>query len=51
MFNKKFKTPQESLTFQKEVEEHVVNRDTTILKGEKQIKHLYEKATEWWENV
>ena len=44
-------TPEESLTFQKQVEEHVIDRDTTILKGEKQLKHLSEKAMEWWENV
>ena len=44
------KTAEESLALQKKVEDHVVDRDTIILKGEKQLKHLSEKAVNWWNN-
>lgn len=44
------KTPEESLAFQKQVEDHIIDRDTTILKGEKQLKHLSDTVVDWWNN-
>jgi len=44
------KTPQESLDFQKKVEDHVIDRDTIILKGEKQVKIGVDKFLDWWNN-
>jgi hypothetical protein len=35
---KKPQTPQESLEFRKQVEDHVIDRDITVLKGEKQLQ-------------
>ena len=43
---RKTQTPEESLAIQKEVEDHVLERDTIILKGEKRIQELGNKAME-----
>jgi hypothetical protein len=37
----------ESLEIQKEVENHMIYRDTYILKGEKRIKDFAEKTVNW----
>lgn len=45
---RKPETPEESLAIQKKVENHVLERDTIILKGEKRIQEFGNKALEWF---
>jgi hypothetical protein len=45
------KTPKEAFELQKEVEDHVVERDTTILSGERVVKNglkdAFSKVKDW----
>lgn len=43
-------TPAESLEIQKKVEDHIVERDTILLKGEKQVQDFSKKALDWFNN-
>ena len=46
-FIQKPKTPEELMTIQKKVEDHIIERDTVILKIEKQMKDFGQKAWDW----
>jgi hypothetical protein len=41
------KTPKEAFELQKEVEDHVVERDTTILSSERVVKDTFSKFKDW----
>jgi hypothetical protein len=43
-------TPEEALAIQKKVENHIIERDTVILKVEKQFSDLGQKAFDWYNN-
>jgi hypothetical protein len=43
-------TPDESLAIQKKVEDHIIERDTIILKTEKQVSDFGQKALDWYNN-
>jgi len=43
-------TPEESMAIQKKVEDHIIDRDTVILKTEKQVKDFGQKAFDWYNN-
>ena len=47
----KLQTPEESLAIQKKVEDHILERDTIILKGEKRIQEFSNKAIEWFNEL
>jgi len=44
------KTPEESMAIQNKVENHIIERDTVILKTEKQMKDFGQKAWDWYNN-
>ncbi len=43
-------TPQDALAMQKDVEQHIIERDTVILKLEKKIWDFGQKAFDWFHN-
>jgi hypothetical protein len=43
-------TPEQALAIQKKVEAHILERDTIILKTEKQLKDFGQKALDWYNN-
>jgi hypothetical protein len=43
-------TPEESMAIQKKVEDHIIERDTVILKTEKQVRDFGQKALDWYNN-
>ena len=43
-------TPEESMLIQKKVENHIIERDTVILKTEKQVMDFGQKALDWYDN-
>ena len=43
-------TPEQSMAIQKKVEDHIIERDTVILKTERDIKDFGQKAWDWFNN-
>ena len=44
------KNPEQAMALQKKMEDHILERDTIILKTEKQIKDFGQKALDWYNN-
>jgi hypothetical protein len=44
------KTPHDAFELQKELEEHVLKRDTTILNGERFVKNNFDKVLHWFQD-
>jgi hypothetical protein len=43
-------TPEESMAIQKKVEDHIIERDTVILKTENQVRDFGQKSLDWYNN-